>query len=136
VSNYLNGFYFEPAAPPPPLTTDEINALLARIEAGKKRIACASDVYERVRDAVYGAGYGICFKVMECSWMDDGQVVVMPSEAEWEAETQAAGLRMMDEMITRCEQERRDAAAVDSYRRWYGAAVYQPPPFSPIITGI
>lgn len=62
--DYLNDFHFEAAPPPPPMTWEEISALLARIEADKKQIVCASDVFERVRTAVYGAGYGACFKRM------------------------------------------------------------------------
>lgn len=60
----------------------DITTLMQQIEAGKKRILCASDVFEQVRDTVYGAGYGICFKVLECRWMEDRQVVVMSSEAD------------------------------------------------------
>lgn len=60
----------------------------------------------------------------------------MPSEAEYEAETQALGQRMMDEYVERAEQERRADAALNSCRRLHGATVHQPPPFSPIITGI
>lgn len=140
MSDYLNGFRFEPAPPPPPMTWEEINALLGRIEADKKRIACASDVFEQVRTAIYGAGYGIWFKVIECSWMQDGQVVLMPSEVEWEAESLAAGEQMAAQAIERAaeawEREMRTAAAVDAHRRIYDAIVCQPLPFSPIITGI
>lgn len=66
----------------PMLTVAALNEFIATIERNKKRILCAPDVYERVRDAVYSGGYGIAYTVVECSWLDDGQVLMMASEAE------------------------------------------------------
>jgi len=62
--------------PPAPLTLTEMTELLDRIEAAKKTMACASDVYERVRDQVYGSGLGAYFRVVEHAFLKDGQVVV------------------------------------------------------------
>lgn len=39
-------------------------------------------MYERVRDAVYGAGLGIAYRVVKYPWLNDGQVVLGASEAE------------------------------------------------------
>lgn len=64
------------------LTLPEITDLLAAIERNKKQIVCAPDVYEQVRDAVYSAGYGGWYRVVEHPWLDDGQVLLIPSEAE------------------------------------------------------
>jgi hypothetical protein len=136
VSDFLGSFRFELRDPPPPMTFAEITALMAQIEAGKQRIACASDVFEQIRDTIYGAGYGLYFTVIECRWMDDSQVVVMPSEAEYDAEMQALARRMMDGITDKWERDFRAEVALDSDRRRYGAVVYQPGPFSSIITGI
>jgi hypothetical protein len=131
--DYVNGFRFEPAALPPPMTLAEIHAMLGRIEANKKRIACATDVFEQVRDAVYGAGYGIYFKVVECSWLEDGQVVLMPSEAEEQAGLQRSGHTALNEIVERWVREQR---AADEFRHRYDAAVYQPRLLSAVITDI
>ncbi len=61
---------------PEPLTLAEMADLLDRIEAGKKVMACASDVYERVRDQVYGSGLGAYFNVVDSTLLPDGMVVV------------------------------------------------------------
>lgn len=66
----------------PLLTMSDVNRLLARIERTRKHLICASDVYERVRDAVYGAGFGIAYRVVRCPWLDDGQVLLGPSDEE------------------------------------------------------
>ncbi|ACU71866.1 hypothetical protein Caci_2957 [Catenulispora acidiphila DSM 44928] len=66
----------------PALTVAALNEFLAGIERNKKRLVCAADMYERVRDAVRDGGYGIAYTVIECSWLDDGQVLLMASEAE------------------------------------------------------
>lgn len=63
-------------------TFSGIADLLAAIERNKKRIICAPDVYKQIRDAVYGAGYGAWYRVVEHPWLDDGQVLLGPSEAE------------------------------------------------------
>ena len=125
---FLRRFCLKPFAIP-----EEVTARLAQIEAGKQRILCASDVYEQVRGTVYGAEYGLYFKVLECRWMDDGQVVAMPSEVEEQADLRRAGRQVMDGIL---ERWARDQRAADEFRRWYGATVYQPGPFSPIITDI
>jgi hypothetical protein len=120
----------------PPLTFADITALLQQIEAGKQRILCAPDVFERVRDAVYSAGYGAYFKVLENQLLDDGQVVVAQSESEQEAEMQVSGQRMMDELVAEWERERRAAEFVCRSEYLYGVVIHKPGPFSPVITGI
>lgn len=69
----------------PPLTSQDVAEFIAAIERTKKRIICAPDVYEQVRAAVYGAGLGIAYRVVENRWLDDGQVVLAASEAEFDA---------------------------------------------------
>lgn len=74
-----DGFVFETGSLPPrpaPMTLAEMTELLDRIEGAKKVMACASDVYERVRDQVYGSGLGAYYRVIESPLLPDGQVVV------------------------------------------------------------
>lgn len=66
----------------PPLTSADVAAFIARVERSKKHVICAPDVYERLRDAVYGAGFGISYRVVKCAWLDDGQVLLGPSDEE------------------------------------------------------
>lgn len=98
----LRGFRLQPFVVP-----EEIVAQLGQIEAGKKRILCAPDVYERVRDAVYGDGGDADYMILENRWLKDGQVFMMQSEAEQEAELQAAGQRTMNETFERWERQQR-----------------------------
>lgn len=83
----------------PALTFADITALLRQIEAGKQRILCAPDVFEQVRDTVYGAGLGLYYTVMEHPYLKDGQVLVMQSEAELQAGLEQVGREMMDGMF-------------------------------------
>lgn len=62
--------------PPEPLTLAAMTDLLGRIEAAKKVMACASDVFDRVRDQVCGSGLGAYFRVVENAFLTDGMVVV------------------------------------------------------------
>lgn len=62
-----------------PLTLAEV---YAAIERHKKRIVCAPDVYEQVQAAVRSAGLEGLYHVVEHRWLDDGQVILMASEAE------------------------------------------------------
>lgn len=66
----------------PPLTSLDVAEFIATVERAKRQIICAPDVYEQVRDAVYGAGLGIAYRVVKHPWLDDGQVLLGPSEAE------------------------------------------------------
>lgn len=66
----------------PLLTMADVNRLLARTERSKKHLICAPDVFETVRDTVYGAGFGISYRVVKCSWLKDGQVLLGPSDKE------------------------------------------------------
>ena len=68
-----------PATQPPPIdawTIDRMAAAIDQIEATKPVVACAPDVYERVRQAVADAGMGAYFRVVEHSGVPDGQVFV------------------------------------------------------------
>lgn len=96
---FLDRFRFELREPSPPIALAEVAALMAQIEAGKKRIACAPDVFERVRDDVYGRGYGLHYKVLQHPYLQDGQVVVMRSEVEQLADLERAGRELMDSMF-------------------------------------
>lgn len=62
-----------------PLTIAEVYAALDR---HKKRLACAPDMYERVQAAVRDAGLDGLYRVVEHHWLNDGQVLMMASEAE------------------------------------------------------
>ncbi len=66
----------------PPLTSLDVAEFIAAVERTKKQIFCAPDVYEQVRDAVYGAGLGIAYRVVKHPFLEDGQVLLGPSEAE------------------------------------------------------
>lgn len=83
----------------PPLTSADITALLKQIEAGKQRILCAPDVFEQVRDAVYGGGLGLYYTVLKHPYLEDGQVLLMQSEAEQQADLERIGREMMDGMF-------------------------------------
>lgn len=90
MSDYLNGFRFEPRNPPAPLTLAEINAFLESAEKSKRRFLCAPDAFERIDRLVRNEGYGAAFKVLPCVWLEPGQVVVMQSEADDEADMRRA----------------------------------------------
>jgi hypothetical protein len=72
---------FDLAHPPELWTLDQIDAFLAKWEASKRIAVCASDVFERVRDAMATAGLDAHFKVTEQSWLPDGQVVIVDPKA-------------------------------------------------------
>jgi len=83
----------------PPLTSADVAALMQQIEAGKKRILCAPEMFERVRDAVYGGGLGLYYTVLEHPYLKDGQVLMMQSEAEQQADLERIGREMMNSMF-------------------------------------
>lgn len=58
-----------------PWTLEQIAAFYAEIEASKRILACAPDVYERVRDAVEGGPLAAVFRVIEQPPLEDGQVL-------------------------------------------------------------
>lgn len=71
-----DGFAFDaPADQPQPMSVTEMAALLDRVEAPKRILACAPDVYERVRDAVEGGPLNAYFRVVEQPLLEDGQVL-------------------------------------------------------------
>ena len=72
------------------MTLDDIRALLESVEKSKRRILCAPDVFERIDRLVRDEGYGAVFKVIPCTWLEPGQVLVAQSEADDEADLQQA----------------------------------------------
>lgn len=86
------------------MTLDDIRALLNSAEKSKRRILCAPDAFERIDRLVRDEGYGATFKVLPCAWLEPGQVVVMQSEADDEADLQRA-------------VERTEAETAESWRR-------------------
>jgi hypothetical protein len=83
----------------PLLTLADIAALMEQIEAGKQRILCAPDIFEQVRDAVYGGGLGLYYTVLEHPYLKNGQVLMMQSEAQQQADLERIGREMMDGMF-------------------------------------
>lgn len=61
--------------PPAPWTLEQIDAFLAEHEAGKRILACAPDVYERVRTAVESGPLAAYYRVIEQPLLPDGQVL-------------------------------------------------------------
>lgn len=86
------------------------------IERSKKRLICASDIYERVRDAVHNGGFGIAYRVVQCAWLDDGQVLLGPSEAGLETDLRAAGERAVAEIVEDWKRRSQCEAALWDYR--------------------
>lgn len=60
--------------PPEPCTWERIAAFDAELEACKRILACAPDVYQRVKTAVEASTVAGLFEVVEHPWLDDGQV--------------------------------------------------------------
>ena len=58
-----------------PLSVEEMYALLDQIEDAKKILACAPDVYERVRTAVESSPLTAYYRVIEQPLLPDGQVL-------------------------------------------------------------
>jgi len=81
------------------LTSAYLAALLQQIEANKKRILCAPDMFEQVRDAVYGGGLGLYYTVLEHPYLEDGQVLMMQSEAEQQADLERVGHETINSMF-------------------------------------
>lgn len=71
-----------------PLTIAEVYAVLER---HKQRLVCAPDVYERAQAAVREAQLESVYQVLENRWLEDGQVVLMASEAEFDGAFPYAG---------------------------------------------
>lgn len=65
--------------PPEPWTLEQIDAFLADYEAyreaHKRVLACAPDVYERVRSAVESSPLAAYYRVVEHPYLEDGQVL-------------------------------------------------------------
>jgi hypothetical protein len=83
----------------PPLTSAYVATLLQQIEADKQRILCVPDMFEQVQAAVYGGGLGLYYTVLEHRYLRDGQVLVMQSEAEQQADLERVGYELMNSMF-------------------------------------
>lgn len=72
-----DSYVFEPRddAPWEPWTLEQITALLTERERSKRILACAPDVYPRVRQAVEGGPLAAVFRVIEQPLLEDGQVL-------------------------------------------------------------
>lgn len=72
-----DAYVLEPRADSPwePWTLEQITALLTEHERSKRILACASDVYGRVRDAVEHSPLAAAFRVIEQPLLPDGQVL-------------------------------------------------------------
>lgn len=68
-------FELQPPDPPEPLTLERIAAFYAEIDASKRILACAPDVYERVRHAVEDGPLAAYFRVIEQPLLEEGQVL-------------------------------------------------------------
>jgi hypothetical protein len=68
-------FEVRPPGPPEPVTWERIAAFYDEIEAAKRILACAPDVYEQVKSAVEASTVAGLFEVVENRWLDDGQVL-------------------------------------------------------------
>lgn len=97
-------------------TMADVDRMLAGVGRLKKHVICAPDVYESVRDAVRDAGFGIAYQVVKCAWLDDGQVLLGPSEAELEADLRAAGERAVAEMVEDWKRRSQCEARLWDYR--------------------
>lgn len=69
-------------AAPPPLSIEQINSLLAQVEAGKQQILCHPDDFERVSQAVNASGLGLYFIITASLAVDAGQVVLLPPQRD------------------------------------------------------
>jgi hypothetical protein len=71
----LDDIVLEPREPEEPWTLEQIAAFLADHEAGKRILACAPDVYGRVRSAVESGPLTAYYRVVELPHLPDGQVL-------------------------------------------------------------
>ncbi len=74
----------------PPATLAEISALLESFEANKKRLIVPTDRVAEFEAAVRGAGLGHAVTVVGHAWLEPGQVFLMQSEAEFDADMRAS----------------------------------------------
>lgn len=89
----------------------------------KRRLACTPGDYERIRDAAAATGVDQFFTVVSSPAVPPGMVIVMQSEAEFDADLQRVGEELHADLSARlrqrCEEDeaelrermRRDAAA-------------------------
>lgn len=136
MSEYLNGFRFEPRDLPPPLTLNEVNAFVEKL---KRRIVCAPDALERIDRLVRDEGYGAVFRVIPCVWLEPGQVIVMQSEADDEADLRRAVERTKAEITGGWRRQAEECAQRLRYelelrQNWAGSSVGRP--WTHIVTGL
>lgn len=68
-------FVVKPRPQPEPWTLKQITAFLDEHERSKRILACAPDVYPRVRGQVEASGLAAVFRVIEQPLLEDGQVL-------------------------------------------------------------
>lgn len=122
----------------PPATLDEISALIESFERAKKRLVVPTARVADFEAAVRAAGLGHAVTVVGHAWLEPGQAYLMASEAELEADMQAAVERAATELLealrgqAKADTERLmadlEAEARQEREREYLRAVYAAPP--------
>ncbi len=93
-----------------PMTLDEIGALLESFERAKKRLVVPTARVAEFEAAVQASGLGHAITVVGHAWLEPGQAYLMASEAELEADMQAAVERAGTELLEALrEQAKADA---------------------------
>ncbi len=96
----------------PSATLDEISALLESFERAKKRLVVPTARVAEFEGAVQAAGLGHAVTVVGHQWLEPGQAYLMQSEAELEADMQAAVERAGTELL----EALREQATADAER--------------------
>ena len=140
----FDGLEFELREPEPqqPGALADIAELLQVAEKAKKRILCHPDAYERINALVRNEGYGAYFKVIPCAWLEPGQVLMMRSEADEDAELKSVLDRLATEQAEKwrrdCEtwqeNERRKAEMLAYLTPGY--LINRPPLWPVVLTGL
>lgn len=68
--------------PQPPYVPPAAAEVYTALDRHKQQLVCAPDMYERVQAAVRNAGLDGLYRVVEHRWLNDGQVLMMASEAK------------------------------------------------------
>lgn len=69
---------------PRPMSAAELGASMADIEAGKQRIFCHPADFERISTTVYGAGFGLYYRVEASPVAEPGQMILAASQREFD----------------------------------------------------
>lgn len=71
-----------PKPPQQPYVPPTTAAVYTVLDRHKQQLVCAPDMYEHVQAAVRNAGLDGLYRVVEHHWLNDGQVLMVASEAE------------------------------------------------------